>query len=93
VLLGRPDGVDRLVEVRELLKDHREAGSALAARLLLGDDLPGSIWVVEPIAAATTAEPAPAATVGVSDPAGTTMVAPLVSVAAAAEIDGNQPSA
>ena len=93
VLLGRPDGVDRLVEVRELLKDHREAGSALAARLLLGDDLPGSIWVVEPIAAATTAEPAPAATAGVSDPAGTTMVAPLVSVAAAAEIDGNQPSA
>jgi glutamate synthase domain-containing protein 3 len=55
VLHERPDGTDRLVEFRELLKDHRSAGSALAARLLQEDDLPSSVWVVEPVAAAAPA--------------------------------------
>jgi glutamate synthase domain-containing protein 3 len=50
VLHERPDGPDRLVEFRELLKDHRSAGSTLAARLLQEDDLPASVWVVEPVA-------------------------------------------
>jgi glutamate synthase domain-containing protein 3 len=58
VLQERPDGTDRMVEFRELLKDHRGAGSALAARLLQEDDLPSSVWVVEPVAL-----PAPAAQV------------------------------
>jgi len=54
-LHDRPDGVDRVVELRELLKDHREAGSALAGRLLHEDDLAGSIWLVEPAAASVAA--------------------------------------
>jgi glutamate synthase domain-containing protein 2/glutamate synthase domain-containing protein 3 len=59
VLHERPDGTDRLVEFRELLKDHRSAGSALAARLLQEDDLPSSVWVVEPVAALAPAQTAP----------------------------------
>ncbi len=64
VLHGRPDGVDRLTELRELLKDHRDAGSSLAASLLVADDLPGDVWVVEPVAPAVQHVPAPEAGVG-----------------------------
>jgi hypothetical protein len=52
------------------------------------------VWVVEPVAAARTAEPAPSAIVGVPDVPAPMIGAPLVSVAAtASEIDASQPSA
>ncbi len=68
VAADRDDGPDRLVELRTLLEDHREAGSALAAHLLSGDDdLAASFWLVEPVAPVVAipvepARPAPVAT-------------------------------
>ena len=47
----RADGGDRLDELVALLADHREAGSALAARLLETADLAADVWLVEPVAA------------------------------------------
>ncbi|MGK2850225.1 MAG: glutamate synthase large subunit [Candidatus Limnocylindrales bacterium] len=46
----REDGASRLSEFMALLEDHREAGSALAERLLASDDLASAIWLVEPVA-------------------------------------------
>jgi glutamate synthase domain-containing protein 3 len=54
VLGDREDGQARLGELRALLEAHRDAGSALAGRLLDDADLPSSIWLVEPIAPVTT---------------------------------------
>jgi glutamate synthase domain-containing protein 3 len=51
VLRERADGPERNVELRGLLEDQRDAGSALAGRLLELDDLPSAVWVVEPIVA------------------------------------------
>jgi glutamate synthase domain-containing protein 2/glutamate synthase domain-containing protein 1/glutamate synthase domain-containing protein 3 len=67
----RPDGGAFVLELRGLIESHREAGSALAARLLAErHELEDDIWLVEPIAVgaatATTAEEplAPAAASG-----------------------------
>jgi glutamate synthase domain-containing protein 3 len=50
----REDGAVRVAEFRSLVEDHREAGSALAARLLAErHELESDVWLVEPIAAAT----------------------------------------
>jgi glutamate synthase (ferredoxin) len=54
VLAEREDGTVRLNELRRLLEAHRDAGSALAARLLLDADLPSAVWVVEPVAPPTS---------------------------------------
>jgi glutamate synthase domain-containing protein 3 len=61
ILHERVDGPERNVELRGLLEDHRSAGSALAERLLGLDDLPGSIWVVEPLVAVADVAASPAA--------------------------------
>ena len=50
VLADREDGPARLAELRRLLEAHRDAGSALAARLLADADLAAEVWVVEPVA-------------------------------------------
>jgi glutamate synthase domain-containing protein 3 len=73
----RDDGAELVAELRELLEAHREAGSALAARLLAERaTLESDIWLVEPlpIAAPSSApddRPAPIAVTigtGVVDP-------------------------
>jgi glutamate synthase domain-containing protein 3 len=50
VVADRADGPERLVELQRLLQDHASAGSVLAGRILVLDDLTSSIWVVEPVA-------------------------------------------
>jgi glutamate synthase (ferredoxin) len=46
----RDDGVERVAELRDLLEAHREAGSALAARLLAERaTLESDIWLIEPL--------------------------------------------
>ncbi len=53
---ARPDGAELTAEIIELLAFHREAGSALAARLLSDPaGLVGDTWLVEPIPAAAPA--------------------------------------
>jgi hypothetical protein len=45
----REDGAELQAELRDLLEAHREAGSALAARLLAErGSLEADIWVIEP---------------------------------------------
>ena len=57
----REDGQQRVAELRALVADHREAGSALAARLLAErHDLEADVWLVEPVA--VQAPPAAAVT-------------------------------
>jgi hypothetical protein len=47
---GRADGLERLHEVRQLLLDHRIAGSALARRLLEQPHrLASELWLIESI--------------------------------------------
>jgi hypothetical protein len=47
----REDGATHVDEFRRLVQDHREAGSALAARLLTDrHDLESDVWLVEPVA-------------------------------------------
>jgi glutamate synthase domain-containing protein 3 len=70
VLADRDDGPVRLSELRHLLEAHRDAGSALAARLLDDADLAAEVWVVEPIA-----PPAPAVVATTSEPAATNLAA------------------
>jgi glutamate synthase domain-containing protein 2/glutamate synthase domain-containing protein 3 len=62
---AREDGLQLAAELRDLLEAHRDAGSALAGRLLDGAaPLEADVWLVEPIAAlpvvpeAAGAEPA-----------------------------------
>jgi glutamate synthase domain-containing protein 3 len=68
----REDGAVRIDEFRRLVEDHREAGSALAARLLAErHELASDVWLVEPVAPAAAvpdaaSRPAPAAPVGAS---------------------------
>ena len=50
VVADREDGPVRLAELLRLLEAHRQAGSALAGRLLDDADLPAEVWVVEPVA-------------------------------------------
>ena len=59
VLRDRADGTVRLAEFIGLVEDHRDAGSALAGRLLATDALGSAIWLVEPVAptAPVLAEP------------------------------------
>ena len=63
----RDDGPARVAEFRRLVEDHREAGSALAARLLAErHELESDVWLVEPIVAtpavaADVARPRPVA--------------------------------
>jgi glutamate synthase (NADPH) large chain len=53
----REDGAARAGEFRRLVEDQRDAGSALAARLLAErHDLEGDVWLVEPIATPAAAE-------------------------------------
>jgi glutamate synthase (NADPH/NADH) large chain len=62
----REDGAARVGEFRTLVEDHREAGSALAARLLAErHGLESDVWLVEPTA---TPAPAPAATITTTSP-------------------------
>ena len=53
IIATREDGPELQAELRELLEGHREAGSALAARLL-GERAPleADIWLIEPVPAA-----------------------------------------
>jgi glutamate synthase domain-containing protein 3 len=49
---AREDGLQLAAELRDLLEAHRDAGSALAGRLLDGAaPLEADVWLVEPIAA------------------------------------------
>jgi glutamate synthase domain-containing protein 3 len=62
----RDDGAELVAELRDLLEAHREAGSALAARLLADHaTLESDIWLIEPlpVAAPSTADVARAARV------------------------------
>jgi glutamate synthase domain-containing protein 3 len=59
VVADRADGQTLAQEFRDLVEDHREAGSELAARLLGESGLEDQVWLVEPIpTAAPAAEPA-----------------------------------
>lgn len=57
VIADRADGPERAAEFDRLMRAHRGAGSALAGRLVDEPGLPGSIWLVEPLAS-----PAPTVT-------------------------------
>ena len=71
----REDGQQRVAELRALVADHREAGSALAARLLAErHDLESDVWLVEPVA--VQAPPAAAATADDRHPITETRSAP-----------------
>jgi glutamate synthase domain-containing protein 3 len=64
VIADRDDGPVRFAEFTALLEAHRDAGSALAGRLLDDtDDLSAAVWLVEPnaipVAAASAAEALP----------------------------------
>jgi glutamate synthase domain-containing protein 2/glutamate synthase domain-containing protein 1/glutamate synthase domain-containing protein 3 len=65
----REDGRTRVAEFRRLVEDHRESGSALAARLLAErHELASDVWLVEPVApaaavAAAATRPVPVASV------------------------------
>jgi glutamate synthase (NADPH) large chain len=51
VAATREDGAELQAELRDLLEAHREAGSALAGRLLAERvSLEADIWVIEPLA-------------------------------------------
>jgi glutamate synthase domain-containing protein 2/glutamate synthase domain-containing protein 1/glutamate synthase domain-containing protein 3 len=53
----REDGAARVDEFRRLVEDHREAGSALAARLLAErHELETDVWLVEPAAVPSTVQ-------------------------------------
>ena len=52
---------EALAELLRLLEAHRQAGSALAGRLLDDADLPAEVWVVEPVAVPIAIPVAPAA--------------------------------
>jgi glutamate synthase domain-containing protein 3 len=93
VLADRPDGPDRLVELRGLLEDHASAGSARARALLALDDLASDFWVVEPVApiAAPTAEVATRE--AISPSAAPSAVAALSAAAMRGANDSTQPSA
>ena len=60
VVADREDGATRLAELLRLLEAHRQAGSALAGRLLDDADLPAEMWVVEPVAVPVAIPVAPA---------------------------------
>ncbi len=61
VVADREDGSTRLAELLRLLEAHRQAGSALAGRLLDDADLPAEMWVVEPVAVPVAIPVVPAA--------------------------------
>ncbi len=51
---GRPDGGEVVAQLRRLLAAHRDAGSALAGRLLdAGAATDADVWLVEPVSVAT----------------------------------------
>ena len=71
VAATREDGDLLVAELRRLLGAHRDAGSALAARLFeTGDAFLADVWLVEPVPAApvvaAVAAPETAATSGVA---------------------------
>ncbi len=72
VLVDRPDGPERLIELRRLLEEHAAAGSVLAVQVLELRDLAPAFWVVEP---ATPAPEAPIATERTTVPVTSTAVA------------------
>jgi glutamate synthase domain-containing protein 3 len=53
----RSDGRARADELRRLVELHRDAGSELAARLLIDPGLEDVVWLVEPVAAPAVAAP------------------------------------
>ncbi|MGZ9160343.1 MAG: glutamate synthase large subunit [Candidatus Limnocylindrales bacterium] len=55
VLRHREGGTDRFDELLGLLRDHAQAGSALAARSAVSDRLAADVWLVEPVSAAEAA--------------------------------------
>ena len=69
VVRDRADGSDRLTELIGLLEDHREVGSAAAARLLASDDLASAFWLMEPLAPVVAVAVAPVVERRVSAPA------------------------
>jgi hypothetical protein len=78
VLRDRDDGAARLAELFELLVDHRAAGSMLAGRIAQSDDLAASVWLVEPVAPATSAVETIAAR---REPVGPVLTAPTPTLA------------
>jgi hypothetical protein len=48
VLRAREDGSERFDELHDLLQDHAEAGSTVAARLVHSESLAADAWLVEP---------------------------------------------
>ncbi|MDQ3127204.1 MAG: hypothetical protein M3Q66_01925 [Chloroflexota bacterium] len=71
-IAAREDGPELIAEVRGLVELHREAGSALAARLLAErTPLEADMWLIEPIAAVSVGpveQRAPAADTTVASP-------------------------
>jgi glutamate synthase domain-containing protein 3 len=59
VVADREDGAALARQFRDLVEDHREAGSELAARLLAETGLDDQVWLVEPIPSVSPA-PLPA---------------------------------
>ena len=56
----RDDGPARVAEFRALVEAHRDAGSALASRLLAErHELESDVWLVEPVAVVAAPEPGP----------------------------------
>jgi hypothetical protein len=88
VLADRPDGTERLSELRRLVEDHASAGSRLAIRLLTLEDVASDVWVVEPVA------PVVEATVEQEKPSVPVSQAAVASLAASrAASDSSQPAA
>ncbi len=86
VVADRPDGPDRLVELRRLLDDQVSAGSALARTVLELDDFAAAFWVVEPVA------PPVEATVAARAETGTAQISPVAVASVAASRAATDPS-
>ena len=53
----RPDGAERVAELRRLIQAHAMAGSAIAARILQGRPFATGFWLVEPVELPSALEP------------------------------------
>jgi len=91
VLADRPDGLERLDELRRLLEDHASAGSALAGLVLGLDDLTSAFWVVEPVTAVVTPTSAVAAREAVTPSGEPTAIAAISGAAIRAATGPSQP--
>ena len=68
ILVDRPDGQARLIELVRLLESHRSVGSELADTILRDADLATTFWLVEPIEAPPSLISAPVGAVTRSQP-------------------------